>query len=130
MCTGVSSGHDSSTSATRPGNSAAASRWAAVARSIDGEVSGSDPSSDLAVVHIDPASAPRNAKPLQFADSRQVRVGDTAIAIGNPFGLDRTVTAGIVSSVDRQVEVVHRHDDAVVSDGDAGSSGSERSDHQ
>jgi S1-C subfamily serine protease len=73
-------------------------------RSIDGEVSGSDPSSDLAVVHIDPSSAPRNAKPLQFADSRQVRVGDTAIAIGNPFGLDRTATEGIVSGIGREIK--------------------------
>ena len=66
-------------------------------RSIDGQVLGADPSSDLAVVTIDPGSAPGNVKPLQFADSRQVRVGDTAIAIGNPFGLDRTATEGIVS---------------------------------
>ena len=65
--------------------------------SLDGEVKGTDPSSDLAVVHIDTGSAPRGAKPLQFADSRQVQVGDTAIAIGNPFGLDRTATEGIVS---------------------------------
>jgi S1-C subfamily serine protease len=72
-------------------------------RSIDGQVSGSDPSSDLAVVHIDPSSAPRSAKPLQFADSRQVRVGDTAIAIGNPFGLDRTATEGIVSGIGRHI---------------------------
>jgi S1-C subfamily serine protease len=73
-------------------------------RSIDGQVSGSDPSSDLAVVHIDPASAPRTAKPLQFADSRQVQVGDTAIAIGNPFGLDRTATEGIVSGIGREIK--------------------------
>src|SRR3954468_7385937 len=73
-------------------------------RSIDGQVSGSDPSSDLAVVHIEPSSAPRNAKPLQFADSRQVRVGDTAIAIGNPFGLDRTATEGIVSGIGREIK--------------------------
>jgi putative serine protease PepD len=72
--------------------------------SIDGEVSGSDPSSDLAVVHIDPSSAPRNAKALRFADSRQVRVGDTAIAIGNPFGLDRTATEGIVSGIGREIK--------------------------
>jgi putative serine protease PepD len=72
-------------------------------RSIDGEVKGSDPSSDLAVVTIDSGSAPRSAKPLQFADSRQVRVGDTAIAIGNPFGLDRTATAGIVSGIGRSI---------------------------
>jgi putative serine protease PepD len=73
-------------------------------RSIDGEVKGADPSSDLAVVKIDPGSAPRNAKPLQFADSRQVQVGDTAIAIGNPFGLDRTATEGIVSGIGRSIK--------------------------
>jgi putative serine protease PepD len=73
-------------------------------RSLDGEVKGSDPSSDLAVVTIDPDSAPRDAKPLQFADSRQVRVGDTAIAIGNPFGLDRTATEGIVSGIGRSIK--------------------------
>jgi putative serine protease PepD len=73
-------------------------------RSLDGEVVGSDPSSDLAVVHIEPASMPRNVKPLQFADSRQVRVGDTAIAIGNPFGLDRTATEGIVSGLGREIK--------------------------
>ena len=73
-------------------------------RSIDGEVKGADASSDLAVVTIDPGSAPRNAKPLQFADSRQIRVGDTAIAIGNPFGLDRTATEGIVSGIGRSIK--------------------------
>jgi S1-C subfamily serine protease len=71
--------------------------------SIDGEVKGSDPSSDLAVVKIDSGSAPSNAKPLRFADSRQVQVGDTAIAIGNPFGLDRTATEGIVSGIGRSI---------------------------
>jgi len=73
-------------------------------RSLDGEVKGTDPSSDLAVVHIDPASAPRGTRPLQFADSRQVQVGDTAIAIGNPFGLDRTATEGIVSGIGREIK--------------------------
>jgi putative serine protease PepD len=72
--------------------------------SLDGAVVGSDPSSDLAVVHIQPGSAPRGAKPLQFADSRQVQVGDTAIAIGNPFGLDRTATEGIVSGIGREIK--------------------------
>jgi putative serine protease PepD len=72
-------------------------------RSLDGKVVGSDPSSDLAVVHIEPNSEPSNAKPLQFADSRQVQVGQTAIAIGNPFGLDRTATEGIVSGIGRSI---------------------------
>jgi putative serine protease PepD len=70
-------------------------------RTISGTVRGVDPSSDLAVVKINPSDAPANAKPLQFSDSRNVNVGDNVIAIGNPFGLDRTVTAGIVSSLGR-----------------------------
>jgi putative serine protease PepD len=78
-------------------------KFGADGRSLDGAVKGSDPSSDLAVVTIDPGSAPRNATPLRFADSRQVRVGDTAIAIGNPFGLDRTATEGIVSGIGRSI---------------------------
>jgi putative serine protease PepD len=78
-------------------------RFGSDGRSLDGTVRGADASSDLAVVHIDPADAPANAQPLQFADSRQVHVGDTAIAIGNPFGLDRTATEGIVSSIGRQI---------------------------
>jgi putative serine protease PepD len=70
-------------------------------RTISGDVKGVDESSDLAVVHIDPSAVPAGVKPLQFADSSGVRVGDVAIAIGNPFGLDRTVTEGIVSSLGR-----------------------------
>ena len=70
-------------------------------RTIEGDVKGVDPSSDLAVVKIEPGSIPGGVKPLQFADSRGVSVGDVAIAIGNPFGLDRTVTEGIVSSLGR-----------------------------
>ncbi len=70
-------------------------------RTLRGDVKGVDPSSDLAVVHIDPSAVPPGVKPLQFADSTGVSVGDVAIAIGNPFGLDRTVTEGIVSSLGR-----------------------------
>jgi putative serine protease PepD len=72
--------------------------------SLDGQVKGIDASVDLAVVHIAPASVPKGVKPLQLADSRSVQVGDMAIAIGNPFGLDRTATEGIVSAVDRQIQ--------------------------
>src|SRR3954468_21722404 len=72
--------------------------------SLDGQVKATDPSVDLAVVHIAPASVPKGVKPLQFADSRSVQVGDVGIAIGNPFGLDRTATEGIVSAVDRQIQ--------------------------
>jgi putative serine protease PepD len=71
--------------------------------SLDGTVRGKDASSDLAVVDVDPSGIPKGVKPLQLADSRTVQVGDTAIAIGNPFGLDRTATEGIVSAVNRQI---------------------------
>ncbi|MBS1869182.1 MAG: trypsin-like peptidase domain-containing protein [Actinobacteria bacterium] len=71
---------------------------------IDGDVLGVDPSSDLAVVSIDPSSVPRGAKALRFADSRAVQVGDLVVAIGNPFGLDRTATEGIVSGLGRSIQ--------------------------
>jgi putative serine protease PepD len=72
--------------------------------SIDGNVLGSDPSSDLAVVGVDPQKLPSGVRPLSLADSRTVRVGDRAIAIGNPFGLDRTATEGIVSGIGREIQ--------------------------
>jgi S1-C subfamily serine protease len=62
---------------------------------------GSDPSTDLALLKV---SAPPSAlTPLVLADSEQVEVGDPVVAIGNPFGLERTVTAGIVSALQRAV---------------------------
>jgi putative serine protease PepD len=72
--------------------------------SIEADVLGTDPSSDLAAVSIPASSIPAGVKPLRFADSRGVRVGDVAIAIGNPFGLDRTATEGIVSAIGRSIE--------------------------
>jgi S1-C subfamily serine protease len=63
---------------------------------------GSDPSTDIAVLKVDvPARA---LKALPLGNSDDVRVGDQVIAIGNPFGLDRSVTAGIVSAVQRRIE--------------------------
>ena len=72
-------------------------------QSVPADVLGTDPSSDLAVLSVDPKDLPGQAKPLRFADSRGVRVGDVAIAIGNPFGLDRTATEGIVSGIGRHI---------------------------
>ncbi|HET6448629.1 MAG TPA: trypsin-like peptidase domain-containing protein, partial [Conexibacter sp.] len=71
---------------------------------IDGDVLGVDPSSDLAVVSIDPDRVPRGALALRFADSRSVQVGDLVVAIGNPFGLDRTATEGIISGLGRSIQ--------------------------
>ncbi len=67
----------------------------------DAEVVGTDPSTDLAVLRVDVSS--RALAPLALADSDDVRVGDPVVAIGNPFGLDRTATAGIVSALQRLV---------------------------
>jgi putative serine protease PepD len=71
---------------------------------IEGEVMGVDASSDLAVVHIDGGRIPSGTKPLGLADSDQVTVGETVVAIGNPFGLDRTLTEGIVSAIGRDIQ--------------------------
>jgi putative serine protease PepD len=70
---------------------------------VDAEVLGSDLSSDLAVLRVD-SSNTQNVKPLALADSDTVRVGDLAVAIGYPLGLDRTVTAGIISGVGRAIK--------------------------
>jgi S1-C subfamily serine protease len=63
---------------------------------------GVDPSTDIAVLKVDVKS--RALRPLPLGNSDSVRVGDQVIAIGNPFGLDRSVTAGIVSAVQRRIE--------------------------
>jgi len=77
--------------------------------SIDADVLGTDPSSDLAVISIPKTQIPKGVKPLQFADSRNVRVGDMVIAIGNPFDLDRTATEGIVSALGRDIEAPNHY---------------------
>ena len=69
---------------------------------VEAEIVGTDLSSDLAVVKVDPDDAPQ-LTPLKLGDSSELRVGDPVIAIGNPFGYDRTVTTGIVSALQRQI---------------------------
>jgi serine protease Do len=70
---------------------------------VPGTVVGTDRDSDLAVVKVDvPAE---QLHPVQLADSTQVSVGQLAIAIGNPFGLDNTMTVGIVSALGRTLPV-------------------------
>jgi putative serine protease PepD len=65
------------------------------------EVVGIDPSSDVALLHVDDT---QGATPLPLGDSSKAQVGDPVVAIGNPFGLDRTVTSGIVSALQRQIQ--------------------------
>jgi putative serine protease PepD len=69
---------------------------------VEAEVLGTDPSSDLAVLR--PGSGAPKISPLPLANSDQVKVGDQAIAIGYPLGLDRTATAGIISGLGREIE--------------------------
>ncbi len=70
---------------------------------VTGKVIGTDPNSDLAVVKVD---APANQlRPVQIADSTQVKVGQLAIAIGNPFGEQNTMTTGIISALGRSIPV-------------------------
>src|SRR5919108_1559426 len=71
--------------------------------SIPAEVKGRDPSTDLAVLKVDPDRV-KDMRVLPLGSSKQVRVGDPVVAIGNPFGLQRTVTTGIVSAKQREIQ--------------------------
>ena len=70
-------------------------------RSIDASLVGSDPSTDIAVLKVNTTSSALTT--LSLGDSDAVHVGDSVVAIGNPFGLERSVTAGIVSAIQRQI---------------------------
>ena len=86
------------------------------ARPYDATVVGSDPSTDIAVLDVDaPASV---LEPLELADSSQLEVGDGVVAIGSPFGLEQTVTTGIVSALHRQITAPNNFaiDDAIQTD--------------
>jgi S1-C subfamily serine protease len=72
-------------------------------KEIPATLAGKDPSSDLAVLKIDPAKVTGGLKPLTLGDSDVLSPGDQAIAIGSPFGLEGTVTTGIVSALGRTI---------------------------
>jgi len=67
-------------------------------REFDAEIKGRDPKTDLALIKIE---APRDIHPLKMGDSDSLEVGTWVVAIGSPFGLEQTVTAGIVSAKGR-----------------------------
>ena len=69
-------------------------------KALDAKLVGEDASTDLALLKIDAS----NLKPLTLGDSSGVQVGDPAYAIGNPFGLDRTLTVGVVSALQREID--------------------------
>jgi S1-C subfamily serine protease len=65
------------------------------------QIVGTDQSTDIALLKVDNTEG---VNPLPLGDSTSVQVGDPVVAIGNPFGLDRTVTTGIVSALQRQIQ--------------------------
>src|SRR4051812_6896217 len=71
---------------------------------IRAQLVGKDPSSDLAVLKIDPGKVSGGLKPLTLGDSNALAPGDQAIAIGSPFGLAGTVTVGVVSALGRTIQ--------------------------
>ncbi|MFL5902913.1 MAG: S1C family serine protease [Solirubrobacteraceae bacterium] len=70
---------------------------------VDAQLVGADPSTDVALLKID-SGAVGSAKPLALGDSSQLQIGQSAIAIGSPFGLEGTLTTGIVSALHRQIQ--------------------------
>jgi len=90
-------------------------------RTFRAKIIGTDPPSDVAVIKID---APR-LRPLPWADSKRLRVGELVLAVGNPFGLNETVTMGIISAVGRaNMGIVDYEDfiqtDAAINPGNSG----------
>lgn len=87
---------------------------------VAGRVRGRDPKTDLAVIRVDVESLP----PVTVGDSDKAEIGDPVLAVGNPFGLGNTVTAGIVSARSRDIQVGPYDDfiqtDAAINRGNSG----------
>lgn len=90
-------------------------------KSYDAKLVGSDAQTDIALLKIE---TQEKLKPVYFGDSDRMQVGDWAIAIGNPFGLDNTFTVGVVSAVGRRdVDLMggsHIQTDASINPGNSG----------
>jgi len=71
-------------------------------RTYTAKVVGADPATDIALLDVEAPSD--ELHPLTLGHSAEMEVGDPVVAIGNPFGLDRTVTSGIVSALQRQIQ--------------------------
>ena len=78
-----------------------------------GTVIGRDPDTDLAVIKVD---VDYNLPYVSMGDSSKVRVGQWVIAVGNPFGLDRTVTVGVVSAIGREDVNLSRYENFIQTD--------------
>jgi S1-C subfamily serine protease len=71
---------------------------------LEAKLLGTDPSVDLALLRVDPGDVGDALQPLELGASENLRPGDPAIAIGSPFGLEGTVTSGIVSALGRTIQ--------------------------
>lgn len=71
---------------------------------VTGEVIGADPPNDLAVLHLQDLPTDVSLTPLPIGTSDGLRVGQRVVAIGNPFGFDRTLTTGVISAVERVIQ--------------------------
>lgn len=78
--------------------------------SYKAEIIGTDPSTDLAVLKIDA----ENLSPMMFGNSDNVQVGQWVLAVGNPFNLNSTVTAGIVSAKARNINIIGSQDKSIM----------------
>ncbi|MGH6827757.1 MAG: Do family serine endopeptidase [Rhizomicrobium sp.] len=90
-------------------------------RNFEAKLIGTDPATDIALLKI---KADKPLPTVEFGDDRQLRVGDWVIAVGNPFGLSNSVTAGIVSSIGRDIGTGNYNDfiqiDAPINRGNSG----------
>ena len=87
-------------------------------RAFDGEIVGTHTPTDVAVIKIEPVEG---LKVIELAPADSLEIGELAIALGSPFGLEQTVTAGIVSAVDRIVDgVIMVQTDAAINPGNSG----------
>ena len=87
-------------------------------RAFDGVIVGAHAATDVAVIKIDPVEGLRT---IELAPFDSLEIGEIAVALGSPFGLEQTVTAGIVSAVDRLVDgVVMVQTDAAINPGNSG----------
>jgi S1-C subfamily serine protease len=75
-------------------------------QTLDAKVIGGDPDKDLAVLWVNPKSLRMTLRPIPLAKSSELIVGQRVFAIGNPFGLDQTMTSGIISALGREIESV------------------------
>ena len=82
-------------------------------RKFIGRVIGKDPDTDLAVVKVDPEG---DLPVVDWGESSKAKVGQWVIAVGNPFGLDRTVTVGVISGIGRENVQLSRYEDFIQTD--------------